>query len=82
MSLAATPTTVTPPLTPTLRVTCLAPPPRPGDALQYLDGITMTLDGLDLATVSLHFPPTLLTSQPGWAVDGGLEGQIRRIKDC
>ena len=50
------------------------PVPRPGDAFRYLDGITITHDGRDLATVSVHFPAKLLTSQAGWVVDSNLQG--------
>ena len=74
LRLTATPTTVTPPLTAQLVVSCLVPEPRATDAFRYLDGITLTLDGQDVAAVTLHFPPHLLTAQPGWMTDGGLTG--------
>ena len=73
--LTATPPTVTPPLTAELQVSCLVPPPRPTDALRYLDGITLSLGDVDLAAVSVHFSAHLLTSEPGWTVKGGLAGK-------
>ena len=76
LRLTATPTTVTPPLTAQLVVSCLVPEPRATDVLRYLDVITLSLEGQQLAVVSLHFPAHLVTSLPGWAVEGGIAGGL------